>query len=189
MTDSNLIKPTNEIEALQQGELIVYPTEAVWGIGCDPENEAAVMKLLAAKNRPVEKGLILVAQNLSQCHDYFDFDKVPIEKRPEIFSSWPGPITWLLPAKASAPRWITGGSDMIAIRISAHPTIQRICKTFNRPIVSTSANRTTEPVCNNIGEAMKVFGSDVSIYVNESLGGSDKPSIIKHSLTGEIFRS
>ncbi|GAB3001476.1 L-threonylcarbamoyladenylate synthase type 1 TsaC [Psychrosphaera aestuarii] len=189
MTESTLINPTNEIEALQQGCLIVYPTEAVWGIGCDPDNEDAVMKLLEAKQRPVEKGLILVAQNLSQCHDYFDFDKVPIEKRPEIFSSWPGPVTWLLPAKASAPKWITGGSDMIAIRISAHPTIQRICRTFNKPIVSTSANRTTEPVCKNLAEAIKVFGSQVAIYVDEALGGSEKPSVIKHSITGEVFRS
>ena len=65
--------------------MIVYPTEAVWGIGCDPENEGAVMKLLAAKNRPVEKGLILVAQNLSQCHDYFDFDKVPLTLSDDVY--------------------------------------------------------------------------------------------------------
>ncbi len=189
MTESNLIKPTNEIEALEQGELIVYPTEAVWGIGCDPDNESAVMKLLALKQRPIEKGLILVAQNVSQCLDYFDYEKVPIEKRPEIFSSWPGPITWLLPAKATTPKWLTGDSDMIAIRISAHPTVQRMCKSFNRPIVSTSANITGTEVCKTMGDAIKVFGKSVAIYVNESLGCSDKPSVIKHAITGEIFRS
>ena len=188
MTET-IVKPTNEIEALQQGELIVYPTEAVWGIGCDPDNEEAVLKLLEAKQRPVEKGLILAAANVSQCLDYFDFDAVPIEKRAEIFSSWPGPITWLLPAKSTAPKWITGGSDFIAIRVSGHLTIQRICKTFNKPIVSTSANITGTPVSTTMAEAIEVFKDQVAIYVDEALGGNDKPSVIKHSITGEIFRS
>ena len=181
--------PKNEIEALLRGELVVYPTEAVWGIGCDPDNEEAVLKLLEAKQRPVEKGLILVAQNVSQCTDYFDYEAVPIEKRAEIFSSWPGPVTWLLPAKSTAPKWVTGGSDFIAIRVSDHPTIQRMCKAFNKPIVSTSANITGTPVCEKLEEAKEVFGDKVAFYVDEALGGNTKPSVIKHSITGEIFRS
>lgn len=186
---NNELTVSNEIEALTQGKLIVYPTEAVWGIGCDPANERAVMSLLEAKQRPVEKGLILVAANLSQCLEYFDYEAVPIEKRAEIFSSWPGPITWLLPAKSSTPTWITGGSDVIAIRISAHPTIQRICKTFNKPIISTSANITGTPVCTELNDAQRVFGNKVAFYVDEALGGNTKPSVIQHSITGEIFRS
>ena len=191
-TNSNIDShqpPQNEVEALLRGELVVYPTEAVWGIGCDPDNETAVLKLLEAKQRPIEKGLILVAQNVSQCTDYFDFEAVPIEKRAEIFSSWPGPITWLLPAKSSAPQWITGGSDFIAIRVSDHPVIQRMCKAFGKPIVSTSANVTGTPTCTDIDETKQVFGSKVAFYVDEALGGNTKPSVIKHSISGEIFRS
>ena len=84
------------VQTLQQGELIAYPTEAVFGLGCDPDNEGAVNKLLALKRRPVNKGLILVANTYSQLLLYVDDAKIPMHKRTEIFSSWPGPVTMVL---------------------------------------------------------------------------------------------
>ena len=96
------------IDALNAGGVIAYPTEAVYGLGCDPDNEAAVLALLSIKQRPVEKGLILVAANYSQLLPYVDDKAIPLEKRYQIFSSWPGHVSWVLPASQTAPMWITG---------------------------------------------------------------------------------
>ncbi len=80
------------VAAFQAGSLIVYPTEAVMGIGCDPDNEAAVNALLEIKQRPVEKGVILIAANYSQLLPYVNDNAIRPDRRTDIFSSWPGPM-------------------------------------------------------------------------------------------------
>ena len=76
------------IRALNDGGVIAYPTEAVFGLGCDPDNETAVMALLAIKQRPVEKGLILIAADYSQLLPYVNDTAIPQDKRAKIFASW-----------------------------------------------------------------------------------------------------
>lgn len=180
---------STEVRALVDGKVIVYPTEAVWGIGCDPRNEAAVLKLLELKNRPVEKGLILIANDYGQLLPYVDDKSIPMHKRADIFSRWPGPVTWLLPAASDAPQWITGGSELIAVRVTDHPTVKRMCVEFGGAIVSTSANITGEPTPKTISEIEKVFADGVAAYVDESLGGNTQPSKIINGFTGETMRS
>ncbi len=130
---------------LQRGGLLAYPTEAVWGLGCDPDNEAAVLRLLQLKQRPVEKGLILVAAHLDPLRRWLDLPALPPERLARVAASWPGPHTWVMPAAAGAPAWITGGRDSIAVRISAHPVVVALCEAFGGVVVSTSANRGGEP--------------------------------------------
>ena len=124
------------------GGVIAYPTEAVWGLGCDPWNEAAVDRLLALKNRPVHKGLILVADEIEQ----FDF---LLEDLPEIWqerlaTSWPGPNTWLVPHQDRLPEWVTGAHDSVALRVSNHPLVRALCR-LTGPLISTSANPAGRP--------------------------------------------
>ncbi len=126
--------------ALKSGGVLAYPTEAVWGLGCDPNNEAAVMRLLAIKQRPADKGLILIAANLDQLRPYLDLPALPSERLAEVLATWPGPHTWVMPAHRDAPRWITGSHDGIAVRITAHPVVVALCLAFGGPLVSTSAN-------------------------------------------------
>ena len=114
MNQSNEIQHDTLKVAFDEGEIIVYPTEAVMGVGCDPDNESAVSKLLSLKKRNVDKGLILVAANYSQLLPYVDDAAIPPGRRPDIFSSWPGPITWLMPKGLKAPKWITGQHAKIA---------------------------------------------------------------------------
>ena len=111
------------VAAFENGMLLVYPTEAVMGIGCDPDSESAVLALLEIKQRPIEKGVILVAANYSQLLPYVNDNAIRPDMRTEIFSSWPGPNTWLLPKSTSAPMWLTGKHDKIAVRVSNHPKI------------------------------------------------------------------
>lgn len=177
-----------EVSALNQGGLIVYPTEAVWGIGCDPRNEKAVMSLLTAKQREVEKGLILIASDYSQLLPYVDESKISKERKEQIFASWPGPYTWLFPAAVDAPTWITGGSELIAVRVTNHSSVIRICNEFSGAIVSTSANITGTPTEHSLENVKQVFGGQVDVYVDEQLGGNDQASIITNSLTGQVIR-
>lgn len=174
-------------QSLQQGELIAYPTEAVYGLGCDPDNEVAVHKLLALKNRPVEKGLILVGKTYSQLLPYIDDTKVPMYMRTEIFSSWPGPVTWLLPAAKSAPEWVTGGSDLIAVRVSQHPVVSQLCELFGKPLISTSANLSGQKPAISAIQLTQQF-DETLLLVDGPLGGATKPSQIRHGVSGKTIR-
>ncbi len=187
MTEQTNNTPT-WLEALHQGEVIVYPTEAVYGLGCDPDNEAAVHKLLAIKSRPVSKGLILIADNYGQLLKYVDDAKLPMDKRADIFSSWPGPVTWVMPAKADTPKWLTGEHNSIAVRVTDHPVVKELCQTFGKPLVSTSANVSGEDPVMSLDLAQSTFGSAVASYVAGSLGGNTSPSTIKDAMTGQVFR-
>ncbi|WP_240503727.1 MULTISPECIES: Sua5/YciO/YrdC/YwlC family protein [Pseudoalteromonas] len=188
MSNTQPINLQDAQSAFNAGDVLCYPTEAVYGLGCDPDNEAAVMQLLNLKQRDVTKGLILVADNYGQCLPYVDDAKIPMDKRADIFSSWPGPITWLLPAKVDTPKWLTGNHDTIAIRISAHPVVNALCQTFAKPLVSTSANITgAEPVI-SIAQAKATFHDQIACYVMGELGGSANPSQIKHALSGALIR-
>lgn len=177
------------IDALNAGGVIAYPTEAVYGLGCDPDNEAAVLALLAIKQRPVEKGLILVAANYSQLMPYVDDKAIPPKKRYQIFSSWPGHVSWVLPASQAAPKWITGQFDSIAVRVSAHPVVQQLCLTYGKPLVSTSANLSGQPAITNKTELEQSLGTMLAAIVPGALGGATQPSQIRNALTGDIVRS
>ncbi|MCC2616891.1 Sua5/YciO/YrdC/YwlC family protein [Aestuariibacter halophilus] len=176
------------VTAFNNGALFLYPTEAVYGIGCDPDNETAVQALLARKQRPVEKGLILIAKTYSQLLPYVNDDAIPMDRRTQIFSSWPGPNTWLLPKSASAPDWITGGSDLIAVRVTAHPVVQSLCERVNKPLVSTSANVTGLEAARTLTQAQQQLGEDL-LCIEGALGNAANPSSIRHGLTGQLIRA
>lgn len=118
------------IEQLQQQEVIAYPTEAVFGLGCDPDSENAVMALLALKQRPVDKGLILIAADYAQLEPYIADRELTVLQRERMFASWPGPVTYVVPASPHTPRWLTGRFDSLAIRVSDHPEVQALCRGF-----------------------------------------------------------
>ncbi|MEQ3640278.1 MAG: Sua5/YciO/YrdC/YwlC family protein [Alteromonas sp.] len=176
------------VEAFHAGKLLVYPTEAVMGIGCDPDNKEAVELLLQTKQRSVEKGVILIAANYSQLLPYVNDEAVLQHRRTDIFSSWPGSITWLLPKSKTAPYWITGSHDKIAVRVTNHPLVADLCNKVGKPIVSTSANLAGQSPTLSIEEARSVFEDSVT-YVNGEVGGNKKPSTIRDGDTGEIIRS
>ncbi len=83
------------VAVLNNEHVIAYPTEAVFGVGCDPDSETAVMRLLALKQRPVEKGLILIAASFEQLKPYIDDSRLSDAQREAIFSCWPGPVTFV----------------------------------------------------------------------------------------------
>jgi L-threonylcarbamoyladenylate synthase len=93
MTDWHL---RQAVRCLQRGGLVAYPTEAVWGLGCDPLRLETVRWLLALKQRPMAKGLILIAAHFSDLEPFLEPLHQGLYNR--VMESWPGPVTWLLPA-------------------------------------------------------------------------------------------
>ncbi|WP_417666061.1 L-threonylcarbamoyladenylate synthase [Pseudidiomarina sp.] len=175
-------------QAFAQGELLAYPTEAVFGLGCDPRNESAVQKLLQAKQRPQEKGLILLAADYSQLVGFVADAKIPQDKRFSVFSNWPGAVTLLLPAADNVPEWLRGSHDKIAVRVTAHEPARQLCKALGSAIVSTSANVSGQPALTTAEDVRKTFGDSIAWVMDAPTGGATKPSRIIDPLTQEIFR-
>lgn len=175
------------VDVLNKEEVIAYPTEAVFGVGCDPDSEIAVTRLLALKQRPVEKGLILIAASFEQLKPYIDDAMLTPAQRDTIFSAWPGPVTFVFPALPTTPRWLTGRFDSLAVRVTDHPLVIELCNRFGKPLVSTSANLTGLPPCRSSDEVLAQFGDDFPVVIGET-GGRLNPSEIRDALTGERFR-
>ena len=174
------------ITALKQGGIIAYPTEAVWGLGCDPFNQEAVLKLLALKQRPQSKGLILIAANVAQIEPYLQL--LTPEQRERVVSSWPAAQTWVVPVAASVPPWIRGEHLSLAIRVSAHAPVQALCEAFGAPIISTSANVSTQATAQNPTQIVSIFANGVDYIVDAPLGGNQNPSQIRDARTGAVLR-
>ncbi|MER2491156.1 L-threonylcarbamoyladenylate synthase [Catenovulum sediminis] len=187
MSDTNI--NTHIIQKLLPGEVIAYPTESCFGLGCHPLDEAAVMKVLDLKQRPVNKGVILIASDYSQLLPYVDDNKIPQDKRFSVFSHWPGAVTLLLPANKSTPKFLTGDFDTIAVRVTAHQAARDLCRQLGHALVSTSANLSGQPSATSASQVKKIFAHRVDHIVEEGIGRNPKPSKILNPLTGEVFRA
>ncbi|MDN0110539.1 L-threonylcarbamoyladenylate synthase type 1 TsaC [Yersinia mollaretii] len=175
------------LRALRQEEVIAYPTEAVFGLGCDPDSEKAVNALLTLKQRPWQKGLILIAANYEQLKPYVDDSSLSDSQRETIFSCWPGAVTWVIPARTETPRWLTGSFDSLAVRVSDHPLVQQLCLQYGKPLVSTSANLSGHEPCRTDEEVRIQFGPSLPVLLGK-VGGRLNPSEIRDALTGKQFR-
>lgn len=179
---------TKAAEVYTQGGIIAYPTEAVFGLGCDPDNALALQRLLSIKQRPAEKGLILLAANYTQLLPYIDDDVLSNNSRQEILSRWPAAITQVLPAKKNVSPLLTGNFTSIAVRITDHPDVVALCKQTNKAIVSTSANLAGESPAITWQQVVEQLGDQVDFIVNGKTSGLLKPSTIINGLTGFTYR-
>jgi L-threonylcarbamoyladenylate synthase len=171
---------------IRAGAVIAYPTEAVWGLGCDPWDEEAVYRLLAIKSRPVDKGLIMVADNIRQFDFLFeDFPELWLDR---MASTWPGPNTWLVPHQNLLPEWVTGIHETVALRVSDHPTVRELCALVG-PLISTSANPAGRPAARTRIRVEQYFRGQVDAVLGGNLGGRRNPSTIRDVATGQVVRA
>jgi len=183
--DSTALKTA--LTCLKEGGVIAYPTEAVYGFGCDPFNFDAVTRLLQLKQRSVNKGLILVAANWQQIAGLVE--PIPPRALAQALSTWPGPNTWVFPASAMVPNWIRGNHQTVALRVSAHPIVQELCLAYGGCIVSTSANREGEPPLRDSRTMQMMFGKQIDFIVSGKVGGQGNPTVIRDVISGDILRS
>ncbi len=174
---------------LQQGSIIAYPTEAVFGLGCAPDNDSALDYLLALKQRDVRKGLILIASHVEQLLPYLDLSQVKQERWQMILQQWPGPYTWVIPASPLVSSRIKGQFTSVAVRVTAHPVASQLCQAFGKPIVSTSANIAMQAPLKDGVAVYRQFGEKIAGIVTGSIGADAQPTIICDALTEEIYRA
>jgi L-threonylcarbamoyladenylate synthase len=164
---------------LKAGNVIAYPTEAVYGLGCDPLNRQAVLHLLALKQRSIDKGLILIAADFSQLSPFLAYNEQMLA---QIMPTWPGAVTWIIPAQEWVPVWLTGSHRSLAVRVTAHPLAKAVCQQFNGAIVSTSANPSTKNPATTALQVRRYFAEQVNIIAGAT-AGDQNPSAIYDAVT------
>ena len=173
------------VKIIRTQGVIAYPTEGVWGLGCDPFSYIAVKKLLGLKKRSAAQGLLLVATHIGQFDPFLE----GLERKyyDELDRTWPGPTTYLVPDNGFAPRWVVGEHQTLGLRISDHPVIKALCS-LTGPLVSTSANISGSPPMQSAEEIKEVFCKEIDYVLFGELGKLGRPTEIKNIVTGEILR-
>ncbi|MBO1531021.1 Sua5/YciO/YrdC/YwlC family protein [Psychrobacter sp. F1192] len=191
---------------LREGQLLAYPTESVWGIGCDPYNQAAVQRILDIKQRPIAKGMIVITDSAERLAPLLDV--LDDAQRQRVTDSWltDSPTedlqyrqahTWLLPIPEAyakvIPDWITGQHPTVAVRVIAHPLIRQLCQQMVSSynpfglLVSTSCNPSSHPPAKTFNDAYAYFGEQIRYLQAETLGYI-LPSQISDAITGKVIR-
>ena len=175
------------VAALETGRLIAYPTEAVFGVGCDPRQPDAVKSLYALKKRSPRKGVILIAHSFDVLFPFLDLSRLSSERLKAVQATWPGPHTWIFPAHPCASG-LTGETDSLAVRVTAHPIARDLCKAFNAPIVSTSANPEGLPPAKTAKAALDYFPNDSLTVVSGEVGDLQALTVIQDAFTLQYIR-
>lgn len=182
----SVLRLAEAARALHGGGIIAYPTEGVYGLGCVPTDLGAVERLLRVKRRSWRKGLPLIAASLEQLAP---FVTIPDDgRRDEILASWPGPVTWVLPARSETPDLLTGGRNTLAVRITGHAISRALCLRTGSPLISTSANRAGSPPLLSARAVRLALGGEIDYVLAGSLGGLEHPTAIRDGLTGAYLR-
>ena len=181
------VKLAEALDLLEKGEVVALPTEAVYGLSIDPYNALALDKLLSLKARSIHKGLILVGSDVTQFEPWVDWSQLTKEQQTPVLASWPGPVTWTLPALSHVSAGLRGGHMTLAVRLTAHPPLREICKALGQAIVSTSANISGQPPARSYREIENSFGPYFPVY-EAPLGGAEEPTDIYDAASGRKLR-
>ena len=171
---------------VSKGGVIAYPTEAVFGLGCDPWQLKSVERLLEIKQRSPDKGLILIASNFDQLKPFLD-----PQANPTLEQQTAAPITWIFPANRNTSTLLTGDHETLAVRVSKHPLVQALCSTLNHPLTSTSANLSGEAPCTLTSEVVKQFmhhDPTISAVLDGLTSGQLNPTEIRDASSGKTLR-
>lgn len=170
---------------VRRGGLIAYPTESCYGLGCDPRNLNALRRLVALKGRSAAKGMLLIADAFRRLAPYVG--ALSAADRARMAKTWPGPVTWVVPASAACPALLTGGRPTIAVRVTAHPDAARLCRALGMALVSTSANKTGRKPAKTAAECRRIFGARVWVLPGH-IGARKRPSTLIDLATGTVLR-
>jgi L-threonylcarbamoyladenylate synthase len=170
---------------VRQGGVIAYPTETVYGLGCDPLCAEAVSEINRLKQREAGKGLILLASRLQQLDAFIEIsdrnDRAAIVGEHE-------PTSWIVPAKNTAPDWITEGQGTIGVRITTHPLVIQLCDQLGHALVSTSANPAGKKPALNSLQLHRYFDGLVDSMLISNHNCTGKPSKIRRLNSRQLLR-
>ena len=170
---------------LRAGGVVAHANEGVWGLACDPFNEAAVRKTHTIKGRDAARGLIVIGDGARA----FEPELAVLGRAAaaRVRAGWPGAVTWIV-ANARFPEWITGDRGTVAIRVPGHRQARALARAFGGPIVSTSANRTGEPPATTAEAVRAALGNEVDYLLFGAIGDHAGPSRIFDAASGERLR-
>ena len=164
--------------ALNNNEIVAYPTETVYGLAVNPFSEEAVEKLFQLKGREENKPILLVIGNLKQLDEVV----ISVSEKAKICieNFWPGPLSLVLPSISNLPNKLTAGKGKICVRWTSHPVAQKLALEFGHAITSTSANRSGESPARNISE---LPSDNISIAIEDISTSSSEVSTVSVSYT------
>ncbi len=176
---------------VRAGGVIAYPTEAVFGLGCDPRNEAALARIVSLKGRSQEMGFIIIAESFAQLRPFCQ--RVSEAVRETVFAHWPGPVTWVFPASVACSPLLTGGRNTIALRVTAHPVAAALCEACGMALVSTSANLSGQAPLRSAAAVAETFSEShhrggIDCVVAGEVGAEDRPTTIRDAISGRVIR-
>jgi len=172
-------------QVIHDGGVIAYPTEGVFGLGCDPHDHDAVLRILELKERPADAGLILIAASRTQLDEWID----PSAAEERALSANSGFITWVVTAAAGCPDWITGGRPTCAVRITQHPIAAALCREADQALVSTSANRHGQRPATSTLAVRRTLGRRIDFILPGTIGTAPGASEIRLARNGAVLRA
>ena len=170
---------------LRRGGVIAYATESCYGLGCDPRNPLALKKIIGLKGRSAAKGMLLIADKFKRLEPYLK--PLAATDRARMARTWPGPVTWVVPASSACHALLTGGRQTIAVRVTAHPGAAGLCRSLRSALVSTSANKSGRKPAKTAQECRRIFGRRVRV-IDGRIGSRKRPSTLIDLATGTVLR-
>lgn len=185
---------SDAIAALNRGEVIVFPTETLYGLGADALNFAVVEKVFQLKGRDPNNPFPVLVSDRAML-DSLVTEIAPLAEK-LMAHFWPGPLTLVLPARADIPRPLVNATGGIGVRISSQPSATEIVRTLGRPLTATSANPSGQPGARTVAQARNYFSGRIAIFVDggelTSLTGSTVAEVTANELkiirAGEIAK-
>lgn len=173
------------IEQLKSGATMLYPTDTVWGLGCDATNEDACQRILSIKKRPADKSFIVLVDGFAMLEKYIpDFNPICYD----LVDLATRPLTIIYPAAKGLAPSVVAEDGSVGLRITQDPICLKLIRGLRKPIVSTSANISGDSTAKNYSEISPILKSEVDIIVEERLTEQmNQPSqIIKIGLNGDV---
>lgn len=172
---------------IRAGGVVAFPAEGAWRLGCDPLDAAAVARILALKDLPLEEGLLLIAADMAQLEPWIEPVSHEIEAR--VSATWPGPVSWVFPARPWVPYWVHGGRGSIAVRVTAHPQSAALCREVGFPIVAAGASRSGHPAARTGIQVRRWLGDEVDFILDGATRGRPEPGQLRDAITGRTLRA
>lgn len=176
-----------EVEILKNGGIILYPTDTIWGLGCDATQPLAIKRIIKLKGRNNTKNLLLLVSDIDMLREY-------VERIPplaiDLMKKHQPPLTIIYPQSKNLPIELLSQDETIGIRIPHHEYSQKLIKEFGKPIVSTSANLSNKPSPTCFNEISKRIKNHVDFIVDVDRDKVTEQSspIYKITLKGEIIK-
>ncbi len=172
--------------ALSCGEIVVYPTETVYGLGVDAGDAGALSRLVELKGRDASKGMAVLVSGLEMATPLLARSPLP-EGAALAERFWPGPLTLVLPAAPSVPESLRGAGGGIGLRCSSDDDARVLLALFGRPLTSTSANPSGAEAALCVEQARDYFGDKVAVYLDGGARGASAPSSVVEFLDGRAY--